>query len=182
MFGAQIATRSPGCDPGRDQRRAPRRRPRRASCANVSRARSSTSASRVGELRRGAFDERSGSCREAARSRSVQYSAGDAADTKGSARSMAETRTHHRRGRRPSARAHRRSRAAPDAAVLHAADARHVSQRRDRVRRRQPAVVRSRLRREDALGGRRSRRRRSSAATRSSARTRSPRSRPSTAT
>ena len=62
-------------------------------------------------------------------------------------------RAHHRRGHRPVARADRRARTASVAAALHAADDRHVSQRRGRVRRRQSAVVRPRLRREDALGG-----------------------------
>ena len=72
---------------------------------------------------------------------------------------MAETGSHHRRRRRPLPRAHRHPRTASDAAVLRAADVRHVPQRRDRLRRRQPALVRPRVRREDPLGGRRSRRR-----------------------
>ena len=60
--------------------------------------------------------------------------------------------TDHRRGRRALASAHRHSRAAPAAAELHAADRRHLSQRCGRVRRRQPVVVRPRVRPEDALG------------------------------
>ena len=58
----------------------------------------------------------------------------------------------HRRGRRPAARAHRNPRTAPAPAVLHAPDDRHLPQCRDRVRRRQSAVVRSRLRPDDPLG------------------------------
>ena len=62
------------------------------------------------------------------------------------------SRTHHRGRRRPAARPHRRPRAAPDAAALPRAEHRRVPQRRDRVRRRQPAVVRPGLRRGHPLG------------------------------
>ena len=67
---------------------------------------------------------------------------------------MAEQRRDHRRGHRPPAGADRCARTASAAAALHVPDDRHVSQRRGGLRRRQPAVVRPRLRPEDAVGGR----------------------------
>ena len=84
-----------------------------------------------------------------------------------------QRRRHHRRGSRTPPRPHRRRAAAPAAAALPLPERGRVPPRRRGVRRRQPALVRSRVRGAERAGAARSVRPTSTVATRSSARTRS---------